>query len=160
MIWYDSIGHGETLHWALLVTLPIALGGSALLGRLLRDDHELPLSALQLVLPAAWLMLAISTAFERSSIAFVGALFQIAWLAGCAFVGYRARRVRLFNLLTRLLALRILIVYFEVFGSLLDTGMGLVLGGMLTLLGAWWWQRKLRLLTVRARDLQGAARVE
>lgn len=155
MIWYDAIGPGETLHWGLLATLPIALAGSALLGRVLRDERGLPVQALQLVLPAAWLMLVLSTAFERSSADFIGALLQIAWLAFCAFLCYRARRVRLFNTLTRLLALRILIVYFEVFGSLLDTGVGLVLGGVLTLLGAFWWQRKMRQLA-----LQGAARVE
>ena len=160
MIWYDSIGPAETLHWALLVTLPIALAGSALVTRLLRQERELPLLALQLVLPAAWLMLAISTAFERNSADFIGALLQIAWLAGLAFVSYRARRVRLFNTFTRLLALRILIVYFEVFGSLLDTGVGLVVGGALTLLGAWWWQRKMRQLAARASALPEMARVE
>jgi uncharacterized membrane protein len=37
-----------------------------------------------------------------------------------------------------------LIVYFEVFGSLLDTGLGLVTGGLLTLLLIWFWARKRR----------------
>jgi hypothetical protein len=35
-------------------------------------------------------------------------------------------------------------IYFEVFGTLLDTGVGLVLGGLLTLLVTWFWARKRR----------------
>ena len=85
----------------------------------------------------------------------MGALLQVAWLGLCAFVSYRARWLRLFNALTRLTGLRILIVYFEVFGSLLDTGVGLVIAGLLTLLSAWWWQRKLRVLVARASGQGG-----
>jgi hypothetical protein len=55
-----------------------------------------------------------------------------------------------------MLALRILFVYFEVFGSLLDTGVGLVTGGVVTLLIGWGWQLKMRQLTERARAQTGA----
>jgi hypothetical protein len=34
------------------------------------------------------------------------------------------------------------VIYFEVFGSLLSTGVGLVTGGALTLLMAWLWRHK------------------
>jgi hypothetical protein len=41
-----------------------------------------------------------------------------------------------------------------VFGSLLDTGVGLLTGGVLTLLIAWFWQKKMRQLgrSVRAEE--------
>ena len=42
---------------------------------------------------------------------------------------------------TALLALRLLIIYFEVFGTLLSTGIGLISGGLLTLGLAWLWSR-------------------
>lgn len=45
---------------------------------------------------------------------------------------------------TAAIGIRLLIVYFEVFGSLLDTGLGLVTGGLLTLLLIWFWARKRR----------------
>jgi uncharacterized membrane protein len=63
----------------------------------------------------------------------------------------------LFHALTALLALRILVVYFEVFGSLLDTGVGLVTGGLLTLLIAWFWQKKVRKLGQRAAVQTGGS---
>jgi hypothetical protein len=33
-------------------------------------------------------------------------------------------------------------MYFEVFGSMLSTGLGMITGGVLTLLLAWLWKRK------------------
>ena len=162
LLWYSALRTGETLDWALPVTLLIALGFGALVPRWLRAEPELQQQQrlLQLLLPAAWLLLALSSALPRESTELVGALLQIGWLGLCAFVSYRVRHVRLFNTFTRLLALRILIVYFEVFGSLLDTGVGLVVGGLLTLLSAWWWQRKMRQLAARASGQTGAARAQ
>lgn len=64
------------------------------------------------------------------------------WLL-VAFVSHRARHYWLMNLATAMVGGRILIVYFEVFGSLLDTGLGLVVGGALTLLLVWsWWRTR------------------
>jgi uncharacterized membrane protein len=62
------------------------------------------------------------------------------WLL-VAFATHRARYFWLMNLATAVIGVRILIVYFEVFGSLLDTGLGLVLGGVLTLLLVHFWWR-------------------
>jgi len=50
--------------------------------------------------------------------------------------------LRVFNALTGAIALRILAVYFEVFHSLLSTGLGLITGGALTLLLAWLWRSR------------------
>jgi hypothetical protein len=47
------------------------------------------------------------------------------------------------------------VIYFEVFGSLLDTGVGLVTGGILTLLIAWFWQKKMRQLGQKVRAEPG-----
>jgi hypothetical protein len=72
-----------------------------------------------------------------AALAFVGL-----WLL-VALAAHRARRYWLMNLATAVIGGRILIVYFEVFGSLLDTGLGLVLGGALTLLLVWvWWRAR------------------
>jgi uncharacterized membrane protein len=71
------------------------------------------------------------------------ASFLVVWSV-IGYWAYRRGRIRLLNLATALLGVRLLIVYFEVFGSLLDTGIGLVSGGLLTLLIAWFWVKKAR----------------
>ena len=72
-----------------------------------------------------------------SALAFIALWGLLGWL------GYRARMPRVVNLATALLGLRIVIVYFEVFGTLLDTGIGLVVGGALVLgLTALWVRHK------------------
>jgi uncharacterized membrane protein len=61
-----------------------------------------------------------------------------------ALVAHREGRSPLLHLATAAIGLRLLVIYFEVFGTLLDTGLGLVLGGVLTLLVTWVWARKRR----------------
>jgi len=56
-------------------------------------------------------------------------------------VAHETEDARLLNLATAVIGVRILIVYFEVFGSLLGTGIGLVIGGVLTLTLVWLWIR-------------------
>lgn len=64
--------------------------------------------------------------------------------AAVALAAHERGRPRLLHLATAAVGLRLLAIYFEVFGSLLDTGLGLVLGGLLTLLVTWFWARKRR----------------
>ncbi len=72
----------------------------------------------------------------------VGALVFLALWVGVAFAAYRAGRLWLLNGATAVIGIRLLVVYFEVFGSLLSTGVGLVSGGLLTVGLAWLWARK------------------
>ncbi len=66
--------------------------------------------------------------------------FLILW-SWIAWLGHSLSKAWLYNLAIGLLALRILIIYFEVFGSLLSTGIGLVIGGLLTLVLGWLFSR-------------------
>ncbi len=159
MFWYSDLSPDDTLSWSLVLTLIAAVSFSAIVGRLLSAQAPRTRIGLQCIVPAAWLLLVLSAGFAHGEAEYIAGLLQIAWLALCAFVSYRALWLRLFNWLTALLALRILAVYFEVFGSLLDTGVGLVTGGVLTLLISWWWQRKTRQLAARARAQTGAPHV-
>ena len=71
----------------------------------------------------------------------VGALaFLVLW-AAVAWVAHATHNVRLLNLATAILGLRLLAVYFEVFGSLLDTGLGLITGGLVTIGITYLWAR-------------------
>jgi uncharacterized membrane protein len=69
---------------------------------------------------------------------FVGLWLLVAWTA------HHARDPRMLNVATAMIGLRIVAIYFEVFGTLLDTGLGLVSGGLLTLGLVWLWTRKRR----------------
>jgi uncharacterized membrane protein len=151
--WYESLDRDDTLTWAVGLTLLIAIGFSWYLSRLLHAESARVRFALASLVPAAWLLLAAASGIPHGSADYLGGLSQVAWLGLCAVVSYRVLWLRLFHALTAALALRILVIYFEVFGSLLDTGVGLVTGGILTLLIAWFWQKKMRQLgqSVRAR---------
>jgi uncharacterized membrane protein len=83
------------------------------------------------------------------ALAFLGLWGTVAWLA------HTNHDARLLNTATALLALRLLVIYFEVFGSLLSTGIGLISGGLLTLGLAWLWSRKRREFAAELAPAEG-----
>jgi uncharacterized membrane protein len=158
--WYERIDANDTLSWAPLAAAAAAGALGAALSRL---QPELPAPARRTVLVIlgfAWLTFALATTFVRGPADWLGALLQIAWLALFSWCSLQLGMLRAFNTLTALIAVRVLVVYFEVFGSLLDTGLGLITGGALTLLIAWFWRRKTKDLSERigpnARSGHGA----
>lgn len=74
----------------------------------------------------------------------LAALCFIALWAAAAWVGYAAHNVRVLNIATAVIGVRLITVYFEVFGSLLDTGLGLITGGLFTVGLTYLWARKRR----------------
>ena len=76
--------------------------------------------------------------------AFFALAFVIVW-ALVAWCGYQAHAMQIVNLATAVIAARIFVAYIEVFGSLLATGAGLIVSGVLLLALAWVWVRKIRL---------------
>lgn len=69
--------------------------------------------------------------------------FMALWYV-LALYAQRAGLRWLLNLATLMMGLRLLAVYFEVFGTLLDTGLGLLGFGCATLLVTWLWMRRRR----------------
>jgi uncharacterized membrane protein len=136
---YDSMARGERIPWlivgvSLLATLGLCLGSEqTLAGRAQRLLLAVTFAASHLPIFMAhgkWPL--------GAAASFIGVFAVVAWAA------HRRGRHRLLHLATAMIAMRLLVVYFEVFSSLLDTGMGLVLGGLLTLLLTWLWARKRR----------------
>jgi uncharacterized membrane protein len=80
----------------------------------------------------------------HGNIPLAAALSFIALWYLVALTAYRSGQRWTLNYATAAIGVRLLIVYFEVFGSLLDTGLGLVTGGLLTLLLIWLWSRRRR----------------
>ncbi|MGI5864829.1 MAG: DUF2157 domain-containing protein, partial [Myxococcales bacterium] len=64
----------------------------------------------------------------------------IAFAIACQQVG----RIGLLNAATAVIALRVVIAYVELFGSLLETGLAMIGGGLLTIGLAWLWRRLAR----------------
>jgi uncharacterized membrane protein len=142
VLWYD---HGHDRAGALAaVCLAGVLAASVALA--LRDESAVgpargALLTLAIVTPiVCYAPLALH--HDRTGVP-AAASFLIVW-AAIGVAAYRLGRVRLLNVATALLGIRLLIIYFEVFGSLLDTGIGLLSGGVLTILLAWAWVKKSR----------------
>jgi hypothetical protein len=136
---YESMTGGERTPWpivgvSLLVTLWLCLASEqTLAGRAQRLLLAVTFAASHLpvfVAHAKWPL--------GAAASFIGVFSVVAWAA------HRRGRHRLLHLATAMIAVRLLVVYFEVFSNLLDTGLGLVLGGFLTLLLTWLWARKRR----------------
>ncbi|HKA30010.1 MAG TPA: DUF2157 domain-containing protein [Candidatus Binatia bacterium] len=152
LVWYAKIDRDHTLGWSLAVTAAIAAAVAVALPRLHPDMDARPRRTLAAILAFAWLTLALGTAIPRANIAAVGAILQVVWLGLFAWASIQLGLVRAFNALTTLIAVRVLVIYFEVFGSLLSTGVGLITGGVLTLLVGWLWHRKTTALAARLRS--------
>lgn len=142
LLWYRAVPSADTLGWSLPATGLLAALTIAALPRLQADVPPAARRTLAIILGVGWLILFLGAGFPRPAAAVVGAVLQIAWLALFARASLQLGLVRPFNLLTGLIALRVLVVYFELFGSLLSTGLGLITGGALTLLVGWLWRRK------------------
>jgi uncharacterized membrane protein len=155
LLWYDRIDLNARLDWSLFATLVLSGVSIAAVPRLYPDLRPASQRALSLILGFAWLSLALAAGYERPALGFVAALMQVLWLSAFAWLSLSLGMLRAFNLLTGFIALRVLFVYFEVFGSLLDTGLGLISGGVLTLLIAWFWRNRTRALTHRLRERGG-----
>lgn len=145
--WYEDIDGGELVRTGLAGCALVVAAFGAALPKLYAGAPRPALITLRMILGFAWLSFAFTFGVPHASIEMIGALLQLAWLALFARACLQFGLIRAFNTLTALIALRVLIVYFEVFGSLLDTGLGLITGGALTLLLAWLWRRKARPLT-------------
>lgn len=159
----------DVFGWAVLFALSFA-GASLFYGPVDADETAFPeiLPAVGLWLAAAWTLprwltvaqrpatagfrfafaagafaTLLALAFEHGEWPVVAALGQLALLACAAWTGQTLGLRGVFRLATAAIYLRLLIVYFEVFGSLLSTGLGLISGGALAMLFAWLWSRRL-----------------
>jgi uncharacterized membrane protein len=70
-----------------------------------------------------------------------GTLLSIVLWWALAVTAVYAGHKRIFDTITLMITIRILVVYFEVFGSMLETGIGLVISGIMILGLAWVWYR-------------------
>jgi uncharacterized membrane protein len=97
----------------------------------------------QRVLLVACLVLAhVPVLYSPGELDVVAATSFIALWVLVAWAAHTARDPRLSSVATAFVGLRIIAIYFEVLGTLLDTGVMLVSGGLVTLGVVWLWARK------------------
>lgn len=136
---YDALARGERTAWpAIAVTLLLVLG----LSSFTRPTPEGRAERLLIAVTFAAVHLPLFAPHGRWPVA--AALTFMSVFAALAVLAHRSGRVRLLQLATALIGARLLVIYFEVFGTLLDTGLVLLLGGLLTLLLTWLWARQRR----------------
>jgi len=140
--WYVNTHGEDILGWGLGVCAVCAVLAHLGLGWLWPEAPTRARHAITALLGLTLLSLGLGMGVERDDYPVIGALFQIAMLVALAYRDAHLGRVRSFNTWTALIALRLLIAYFEVFGSMLDTGLGMITGGLLTLALGWAWRKK------------------
>jgi len=137
--YYDALARGERTPWAVVGVSLLATGASCFSTRPTPAGRA---RRLLLALVFAGCHLPLFMPHGKWPVA--AALSVIALFAGVAWVAHRKGMSKLLHLATAVIGVRLLTIYFEVFGTLLDTGVGLVVGGLLTLVITWFWARKRR----------------
>lgn len=80
--------------------------------------------------------------FIHENLKLVGAFYFLSFFVLFAYWGVKSENRKVFEFSIFMISLRIIIVYFEVFGSLLQTGIGLVSTGVFILLIGYLWYTK------------------
>jgi len=77
---------------------------------------------------------------DASSRPFAMALFMLPFVV-TAFYAAKEKKLNLLRLCTAVIGIRLVVVYFEIFGSLALTGFGLILSGVVLIGGVAIWKR-------------------
>jgi uncharacterized membrane protein len=141
-VFYDDWAPSELLRTGVVFAGLCLVGVERLLPRLFPHASSRARFGMRALLALFLLVLVTGTAVQHDSMHAVGGLLQLAMLGLAAWTTLEQGHVRAFNALTLAIAIRVLAIYFEVFGSMLDTGLGMITGGLLTLLLAWVWKSK------------------
>lgn len=141
-IWYDTHGDQDTLALGLgSITLLLIV---ALLFRkkLWPQAGPRELKFNLGLWGAAWLSMVLGLYILRfEDLPVIAALFQLAMIGLMIGHAVTTGKIQRFRFWIGAACLRLLIVYFEVFGSLLDTGLALVIGGILIVVLAGIWRK-------------------
>lgn len=80
--------------------------------------------------------------FNHTDLSLLGAIYFLILWAGFAYLGVKHQIRSIFEVSCLVISIRIIFVYFEVFGSLLETGLGLIVSGVFILLVAYVWHSR------------------
>lgn len=153
---YEGIPATSRVRLGPLVLLGVYGGFALALARL--EDVRSPRAILGMrgLLVSGPMLGLLAIGFERGAWPLLAALLQVAALGWMAWTALQAGHEGLFRLGVAAVCLRLLGIYIEVFGSMLQTGLGLIIGGALTIALAWFWLRKSHQLAMALADRDGA----
>lgn len=134
--WAGEESH--TLYNLLLWVSLVALTGAFCWFNRRRQGHYW---ALALFILVDFSLIAKILPINREVFALWGAVLTLSMLSLVSVYGYKRNNIKLLNLASVLMALRFFIVYIQVFGSLLTTGLGLISSGLVFLIIAYIWQK-------------------
>jgi uncharacterized membrane protein len=132
-IWYQKISDSEVLFWSPLIVMVFILVFTKLYNFEFIIQNTNLISILRVFLVMNSILICLPWIFQRPAFDLIGVGSHFIL---CGFLGWSALRMRhkrLFNWMAGLAGFRIVTVYFEVFGSLLETGFGLIATGVFIL---------------------------
>ncbi len=141
-IWYQKISDNEVLFWSLLVIMvaTIAFASFYKFDSIVKNVRIVLILRIFLIMNSLFICLPWVFPRKAYDLVGVGSHFVL-----CGFLGWIALKVshkKLFNWMASLAGFRIVTVYFEVFGSLLETGLGLIATGIFILAFVWIFVKK------------------
>lgn len=143
-MWVNGSENSRDLeNWRHLAWIMIGAGGLAAVLAALRkiQPGSLLSAAIFITIGASLLLCAVPVAVPVGRHEIIGcALFIAAW-GGAATVAAAIERKRLFDLCALVIGIRFVVIYFEVFGSLAATGIGLIISGGVILGTAYLWHK-------------------
>lgn len=146
-LWYENIT-GEIPQQLLVICSAVCIPLIYIIPRLYAKESADVHLAMRVVL-AVILILGLTASWFSVRLELVGALTNLFYLCMLAWAAIKVHSTSLFNFFTAAICVRILVIYFEVFGSMVETGLGLISGGVLTLLISWWWFKRSNRLAIR-----------
>lgn len=148
ILWYKSVSNVGYINNLLVICFVATAAMIYFIPKLYAGETSDTHKAMRVVLAVVF-ALGASAIWYRYRLELAGALTNLAFLLVLAWAAIKIKSTYLFNILTAFICLRIIIIYFEVFGSMLETGLGLIVGGVLTLLISWWWFKRSNRLALR-----------
>jgi uncharacterized membrane protein len=143
--WYESINGSaddiKSLQLFLVICLFATAAMIAFIPKLYSTRSPDTHLAMRTVLISTFIIGA-TALWHDHSYPVIGAIINIAYMFILAWAALKIQSIRMFNIMTALICIRLLFIYFEVFGSMLETGIGLVVGGVITLFVVWGWFKK------------------
>lgn len=131
---------GETTH-VLSNLLLWGVAGGLLAGYGYYNRRQGAYWATALLLMSVFSFIANILPQNRDAYALWGAMLTLSMLGLASVYAYRQNNIKLLNLASVLMAVRFFIIYIQVFGSLLTTGLGLISTGIVFLVIAYIWQK-------------------
>ncbi len=144
-LWYESINGSasdiKSLQLFLVISFFATVAMIALIPKLYATRSNDTHLAMRVVLITIFIIGA-TAVWHDHAYPVIGAVINIAYMFVLAWAALKIQSIKLFNVMTALICIRLLFIYFEVFGSMLETGIGLVVGGVITLFVVWGWFKK------------------